>query len=81
MTDDGAERLAHGLVVRIDRTLCVGFGDCVKASPGSFALDGDDVAVFVAPETVSREELLRACACCPVDALTVCDARGEQLVP
>lgn len=81
MTGDGTERLAHGLVVRIDRTLCVGFGDCVKASPGSFALDADDVAVFVAPESVTREELLRACASCPVDALTVCDARGDQLVP
>jgi ferredoxin len=81
VTEGGRALAVHGLVVRIDRTLCVGFGDCVKASPGSFALDADDVAVFVAPETVTREELLCACASCPVDAITVSDAEGVQLVP
>jgi ferredoxin len=53
----------------------------VTASPEAFALDAEDIVVFVAPESVTREQLLRACASCPVDALTVCDARGEQLVP
>jgi ferredoxin len=75
------ERCLGGLRVRIDRTLCVGFGDCVSASPAAFALDADDVAIFVTPERVERAELLRACASCPVDALTVWDADGTQLVP
>ena len=75
------EREVHGLRVRIDRTLCVGFGDCVTASPEAFALDGDDIVVFVAPESVERAQLLRACASCPVDAITVWDASGDQLVP
>ena len=75
------ERVVHGLRVRIDRTQCVGFGDCVKAAPEGFQLDEDSVAVFVRPETVERERLLRACDACPVDAITVWDVDGRQLVP
>ena len=75
------ERRVAGLRVQIDRALCVGFGDCVTASPGAFALGDDDVVVFVAPESVDRAALLRACASCPVDALTVWDAEGTQIVP
>jgi ferredoxin len=75
------ERVVGGLRVRIDRTLCVGFGDCVTAAPEAFILDSEDVVIFRAPETVDRECLLRACASCPVDALTVFDEDGEQIVP
>jgi ferredoxin len=78
---DFDERVVGGLRVRIDRTLCVGFGDCVSASPDAFALDEENVAVFTAPDSVTREELLRACASCPVDALTVWEADGRQIVP
>jgi ferredoxin len=75
------ERLVGGLRVRIDRTLCVGFGDCVKALPEAFALDEENVVVFVAPDSVPHDALLRACASCPVDALTVWSEEGKQLVP
>ena len=75
------ERVVGGLRVRIDRTLCVGFGDCVTAAPYAFNLDGEDIAIFRAPESVDRACLLRACASCPVDALTVWGEDGEQLVP
>ncbi len=75
------ERVVHGLRVAIDRDQCVGFGDCVKEAPEGFKLDDDSVAVFVAPETVVRERLLRACEACPVDAITVWDEAGVQLVP
>lgn len=74
-------RVIGSLRVRIDRTLCVGFGDCVKAAPDAFALDEDDVAIFVAPETIERAVLLDACAACPVDAITVWDAEGNQIIP
>jgi ferredoxin len=75
------ERVVAGLRVRIDRTLCVGFGDCVKESPEAFALDDDNVAIFTTPDAVACEALLRACASCPVDALTVWGEDGRQLVP
>ena len=78
---DTAERTVHGLRIRIDRTLCVGFGECVSAAPGAFRLDGQDVVVFADPEQVAREDLIAACDACPVDALTVWDEDGRQIVP
>jgi ferredoxin len=78
---DFDEREVAGLRVRIDRTLCVGFGDCVKESPEAFALDVENVVIFAAPDATTREQLLRACASCPVDALTVWNEDGNQLVP
>ena len=79
--DELTERVVHGLVVRIDRTLCVGFGDCVDEAGEAFRLDEEGIVVFVDPERVTRERVLRACDACPVDALTVTDAEGRQLVP
>ena len=78
---DFEERTVGGLRVRIDRTLCVGFGDCVTEAPDAFVLDDTGTAIFVKPEQVDRERLLRACDVCPVDAITVWDANGGQLVP
>ena len=78
---DFDERIVGGLRVRIDRTLCVGFGDCVTDAPEAFVLDDTGTAVFVTPELVDRERLLRACDVCPVDAITVWDGDGQQLVP
>ena len=78
---DYEERIVGDLRIRIDRTLCVGFGDCVTEAPEAFVLDDTGVATFVKPEEVERDRLLRACDVCPVDAITVWDAQGSQLVP
>ena len=78
---DVDERVVAGLRIRIDRALCVGFGECVTAAPSAFALDGDDLVVFLKPDGVEREQLLAACDACPVDALTVWDEAGRQIVP
>lgn len=78
---DYDERSVSDLRVRIDRTLCVGFGDCVTGAPEAFLVADDGVVVFVAPETADPERLLAACDACPVDALTVWDASGRQIVP
>ena len=75
------EQIVHGLRVRIDRQLCVGFGDCVTAAPEAFRMDDEGLAEFVKPEICAREELLQACDACPVDAITVWDEEGRQLVP
>ena len=80
MTPDD-DVVVHTLRVRIDRSLCVGFGDCITEAPEAFTLDEDGVAVFVSPQSVERERLLRACELCPVDAITVWDAEGNQIVP
>jgi ferredoxin len=78
---DFVERQVGDLLVRIDRTLCVGFGDCITEAPEAFVLDDSGTAVFVNPSGVERERLLRACDACPVDAITVWNSAGTQIVP
>lgn len=78
---DHEERSVGDLRVRIDRTLCVGFGDCVTEAPEAFVLDESGTAIFVKPDDVERERLLRACEACPVDAITVWTKEGVQVVP
>ena len=76
------ERRVAGLTVRIDESLCVGFGDCVQAADDLFALDGDGVVAFQdGAEAADAARVLDACRACPVDALTVLDAAGRQVVP
>ncbi len=79
--EDLEEYRGAGVRIRIDRTLCVGFGDCVTEAPDAFVLDAESIAIFVRPDSVDRERLLRACDSCPVDAITVWDSDGQQLVP
>lgn len=81
MSEERPERQCGPLRVVIDRSLCVGFGDCVTAAPHAFALDDESVAVFVAPEALTREQLIDACSACPVDALEVWNPDGTRVVP
>ena len=70
------------LTIRIDRLICVGFGDCIEASPEAFELDDEGIAVFRdSVDSVAAEELVAACQSCPVDAFTVLDSQGIQIVP
>jgi len=71
------ERKIGSLIVRIDRTLCVGFGDCVDENEPAFSLADDGIAVFCEPERVKRESLIRVCEACPVDALSYDDVKKE----
>jgi ferredoxin len=77
----GEERRVGGLRIRIDRSLCVGFADCIDGAPEAFGLGEDNVVVFTQPERVERDRLVAACDACPVDALAVWDEGGEQIVP
>ncbi len=76
------ERQIGGYRVVIDRLLCVGFGDCIAEAPDTFEFDDEGVVVFRADlGQVSEVALLDACASCPVDALTVFDDTGAQIIP
>ena len=78
--DTTVERRIGDVIVRIDRLLCVGFGDCIDEAPEVFELDDEQIAVFRAGgEPRSRASLIKACAACPVDALSVHDLEGELL--
>ena len=44
-------------------------------------LKADTEAGSFMDQAVVREDLIEACACCPVDALEAYDEKGEQLAP
>lgn len=70
------------LTVKIDRLLCVGFGDCIEVAPEAFEFDGEGIATFRREaDEVEESRLVEACDLCPVDALVVVDEDGVQLVP
>ncbi len=76
------EREVGGWRVRIDRHLCVGFGDCVDVAPGALELDDEGIAVFRSEGgTMDPALLLEACRSCPVDAISVHDRDGGQIAP
>ena len=79
---DIEERQVAGLVVKIDRLICVGFETCVDVAPDLFQMDEEGIAIFTsATNEVDKETVLEACKECPVDALVVLDASGNQLHP
>ena len=79
---DSVERRFGDLVVRVDRLLCVGFGDCIEVAPEVWEFDDEGIVTFRDPAAeIPRERLLTSCDICPVDALTVLDDAGAQLVP
>ena len=79
---DIEERQVAGLMVKIDRLICVGFETCVEVAPDLFQMDEEGIAIFTSDtNAVDKEMVLEACKECPVDALVVLDASGNQLHP
>ena len=69
-------------MVKIDRLICVGFETCVEVAPDLFQMDEEGIAIFTSnTNEVDKEIVLEACKECPVDALVVLDASGNQLHP
>jgi ferredoxin len=79
---DVVERRMGDLTVRIDRLLCVGFGDCIDGAPELWEFDDQGIVAFRdPPHELDRDRLLASCGACPVDALSVHGPDGAQLVP
>ena len=79
---DIEERQVAGLMVKLDRLICVGFETCVEVAPDLFQMDEEGIAIFTSDTNeVDKEIVLEACKECPVDALVVLDASGNQLHP
>jgi len=80
--DDTRERRINGKTMRIDRTLCIGSGNCTNLAPELFVIRQDNIVDFQ-DETPDIEagRLEEAASVCPVDALILEDENGEQIVP
>ncbi|MGH3636643.1 ferredoxin [Mycobacterium sp.] len=58
--------------IRLDRTICDGFGNCAKHAPGYFSLDDWGYASLIGDGTVAEEDeeaVTRALLDCPVHAI------------
>ena len=63
--------------VTVDRSLCIGSGDCVDTAPDVFQLDSEDKAVVVDPDGAPVDDVLQAAANCPVSAIFVIGEEGD----
>jgi ferredoxin len=79
---EDTEHQVGALRLRIDRLLCVGFGDCIEVAPEAFEFDHEGIVILKpGASQVEKERLIVACERCPVDALSVWDENGVQIVP
>ena len=79
---DHVQQAFGDLIVRIERGLCIGSGNCMKVAGQAFEFGDEAIVTFKDPaEPIDRAELIEACQVCPVDALMVLSAKGEQIVP
>jgi ferredoxin len=65
------------LGVTVDRSLCIGSGDCVDTAPDVFQLDEEDKAVVVDPDGASVDDIITAAGNCPVSAIFVVGEEGD----
>jgi ferredoxin len=63
--------------VEVDRSLCIGSGDCVDTAPDVFQLDSEDKAVVVDPDGASKDDIVEAAQNCPVSAIFVAGEEGD----
>ena len=63
--------------VTVDRSLCIGSGDCVDTAPDVFQLDEEDKAVVVDPDGAAVDDIIGAAGNCPVSAIFVVGEEGD----
>jgi ferredoxin len=61
--------------IEIDRSLCSGFGSCVREASAVLALDDEGLATTLVGET-DDASVLDAAASCPMGAITVLETRS-----
>jgi ferredoxin len=67
--------------IKIDRSLCTAYAECVGIAPEVFRLGEDTVSVALDPDGADDESILDAARACPVDAITLIDEFDEQVWP
>ena len=67
--------------VIVDRSLCVGIGNCVAVAPSVFKLDEENKAKVLDISSVSEDKIMSAAESCPVNAIIIEDDQGNQLYP
>jgi ferredoxin len=56
----------------VDLNRCLGYAQCCFLAPSAFKLAGEEALMYdPAPDDAQREQILRAAAACPVQAILV----------
>ena len=70
------------LKITVNKTRCIGSGDCVETAPAVFQMDADEKSDVVNPTGAPDGTIIAAARSCPVKAITVVNEdTGEQLFP
>jgi len=64
--------------VTIDRDLCIGSATCARLAPGAFALDDDEIATVLDPQSVALQKLRLAAGACPTEAIRLVEEDGGR---
>lgn len=63
--------------IRVDRTLCMGSGQCCWYAPNTFDQDDETVAIVVDPQGDPEEQIRAAVSGCPTGALSIVEDEQE----
>jgi ferredoxin len=64
--------------IRIDRSLCMGSGQCCFYAPNTFDQDDETIAIVTDPRGDPEEAIHTAVDCCPTQAISIAsDADGS----
>jgi|TARA_B100002003_G_C13945303_1_gene458568 ferredoxin len=69
------------MMVKVDRDLCVGLGNCVALIPTVFGFDDEGKSVVLDSASVADDILLEAAMSCSYDAIIILDDEGNQVYP
>ena len=69
------------LSITVNKTRCIGSGDCVETAPAVFQLDADGKSEVIDASGAGDAVIVSAARSCPVKAITVVDEAGAQLFP
>ena len=63
--------------IRVDRTLCMGSGQCCWYAPNTFDQDDETIAIVTDPSGDPLEAIQNAAECCPTQAISIVDAGDD----
>lgn len=69
------------LSITVNKTRCIGSGDCVETAPAVFQLDEAGKSELIDAAGAGDSVIVSAARSCPVKAITVVDEAGVQLFP
>ena len=78
----GPVALKNGWTLEVDHGVCIGAAPCTAMAAKTFALDDQNKAAILATvDEEDQETILNAARGCPVSAIRIKDASGQQIFP